>query len=502
MLTAEQMKAVEAPGSIKIVAGAGCGKTTVLVNRILKLIDNGMKPEDIIAITFTRASARELQDRLGQFGKLVVVGTFHAVILRVLGRMDNWKPCTLSEEAADRRLRDAGVMSGVAVSVRGKLKWKNTSLGKQWKAIAKQRLEGGEKSETQTVFESSLARKGEIDFDGIIAKGVERSERFSAYKHVVVDECQDNDSMQWKFIEELRKHCDVTVVGDAAQAIYEWRGAKPQDFLAFDAPRYELSETFRLPSDVAAIANKSRICEVELKSKKSPCGVQVMRESVEDLVAGLLMEGCEPEEIAILSRYNSRVASIRSQLEYKFRLRKEAIAGEKSDLVRMLTYLVYPDSESARKDAWGCTAIPKIGRWISSKMSLAMTASYVRNWLDEHGRSVEEVLKHVEGNYSERVRLSQLFASETIDYLVIEEAVGGNDVPPLQEGIVVSTIHAAKGLEWPIVIVDGVNSGEWPKKDTDEEWRVFHVAITRVMDRLFVLYDKEPSELIKQLMGR
>jgi DNA helicase II / ATP-dependent DNA helicase PcrA len=251
-LNPDQLDAVvHRGGPLLVVAGAGSGKTRVLTHRIAHLIDEGVHPMSILAITFTNKAAAEMRDRVealvGPVARKMWVSTFHAACVRILrGHADRLGyPRTFSiYDAADAQrlvgyvIRDLGLdpKRFTPRAVQGTISlWKN-------ELVSPDAAEGRGQSnpidkrsaEVYREYQARLMKAGAMDFDDLLMQTVELfrhhpdvlDEYRQRFRHVLIDEYQDTNVAQNQLAVLLAKHSgEITAVGDSDQSIYGWRGA-------------------------------------------------------------------------------------------------------------------------------------------------------------------------------------------------------------------------------------------------------------------------------------
>ncbi|HET9441582.1 MAG TPA: UvrD-helicase domain-containing protein, partial [Longimicrobiales bacterium] len=286
-LNPEQRAAVEHfEGPILALAGAGSGKTRVLTSRIAYLIEeHGVDPAAILAVTFTNKAAGEMRQRvrtlLGHEPAGMWIGTFHSIGARLLRRHAarlGWSP-NFSIYDSDQSLRE----------VKRTMERLNIPQ-KRWHPEAVRSAISGAKNQlvdpeqytrlaadafTQVVadiypqYQNALKEQNAFDFDDLLVKPVELFQQVpeilhryrERFKFVLVDEYQDTNHAQYKFLELLaRQHENLMVVGDDDQSIYGWRGADIRNILDFenDFPRtvtIRLEQNYRSTGNILAAAN-------------------------------------------------------------------------------------------------------------------------------------------------------------------------------------------------------------------------------------------------------
>jgi DNA helicase-2/ATP-dependent DNA helicase PcrA len=291
-LNAEQRRAVTTrSGPLLVLAGAGSGKTRVITVRIAELIRHGTKPERILAVTFTNKAAREMRERamglLGKAGKGRAkrahpeISTFHSLCVRILRRHIErlGYPATFAiydqneqESIARSTLRDLRVgqeklRPGDLLAIIGG--WKT-------RGIRPDAAEGVAESDREQLaalafgrYQSALRAAGAVDFDDLLLCTEELFERFEPvrkaeaqrFDHVLIDEYQDTNAIQYRIVRALAKdHRNLCVVGDDDQSIYGWRGAEVTHILNFakDWPAatvVRLEDNYRCRGTILELAN-------------------------------------------------------------------------------------------------------------------------------------------------------------------------------------------------------------------------------------------------------
>lgn len=500
MLTEEQRKAVETDERHAVVlAAAGSGKTTLLTHRIGHLVDKGVPPEAIMAITFTRNAAKELRLRLDAMGcRGVNTGTFHSLILRAMQSIGQ-TPHVLDEEDSGLIIDDCAEKIGLAVNG----KYTKKSRGHYRKLIEAYR---NGKAELEPIVSSYLSRlniNGDIDYQGILCKGIEildmEDSPFRTVQYLLVDECQDNELLQWEFVLKMSKTAGVMAVGDVAQSLYAFRGATPQELERIPWPRFEMSETFRCPSNVVDLANRLPLESISMRSGKAP-GV-VAQGSIDFLsMVEVMSQAHDPESIGVLCRYNEQVSKYKQMLSDAGYPVSEVILPPRGALYRLIKFLANPGNVTARqrlRNEWGYAADIKPILWALSDMEPNVVYALTSNWVAGSGKTVGEVLDQLScpRSLSAEYEYYRQFSNLTLKELEIEEADLTHDAT---SGISVMTIHGSKGLEWPAVIIPDLDT--WPKSDPKpEDIRLFYVAMTRTMGDIAFLHQGESKlmELIK-----
>jgi DNA helicase-2/ATP-dependent DNA helicase PcrA len=339
-------------GPLLVLAGAGSGKTRVIVHRIARLVrDERVVPWQILAVTFTNKAAGEMRERLGRLlGPLageLWVQTFHAFGARFLRREAARAGLSPSFAIYDdddqirlvkRIMAELGAEDGEPLNARGALsridRWKNMGQAPGDVRPGEYDVEGQLAREIWLRYEQALGRAGAVDFGDLIVKPLrlldadaELRKRWSSrFRHVLVDEFQDTNPAQYRlmraFVNERRNVC---VVGDDDQAIYRWRGADVANILGFDADFpgtrvVKLEQNYRSTRNVldaahAVISRARRRREKRLWTESGPGEPlkllvgQDEHDEAERIASGVAAErarGTSGDEIAVLYRTNAQ----------------------------------------------------------------------------------------------------------------------------------------------------------------------------------------------------
>ena len=281
-LNAAQKEAVEhGDGPLLVLAGAGTGKTRVITGRIARLIERGEDPRSILALSFTNKAAREVAERVrglvGDKAEGATMSTFHSLGLAILKaegkRVGLGRGFTLAAEGERRSLLrqiareaapdiDPGLV-GDQISL-----WKNKGLGPEDLGQAEGRAERALAS-AYALYQSFLKSQATVDFDDLLLLPLKilsavpdaRLSWAERFKHLLVDEYQDTNRVQFELLKLLAsEHKNLTVVGDDDQAIYGWRGAEVELILRFTehfpgARTVVLEENYRSTPAILEAAN-------------------------------------------------------------------------------------------------------------------------------------------------------------------------------------------------------------------------------------------------------
>jgi DNA helicase-2/ATP-dependent DNA helicase PcrA len=495
-----------------ILAGAGSGKTRVLTRRIAYRVHEGTADaEHVLALTFTRKAAGELRSRLGQLGVRgqVVAGTFHAVAYAQLRR--RW--ADRGEQAPtllDRKVRIIAPLLGrprpgsaavQAADVAGEIEWAKARMvpPSQYEVEAGRAgrtppLSPPEMASIYERYEAEKRKRGLVDFDDMLARcaqALDTDEEFAAtqrwrFRHLFVDEFQDVNPVQFQLLKGwLGDRPDLCVVGDPNQAIYSWNGADPRLLTNFGrlfptATTVRLDDNYRSTPQVLAVANA-------VLGQRAGTGMRAHRP-----------DGPVPQVVS----FNDEVSEARG---IAARIRREHGTSRPWSHFAVLTRT---NAQGVLfEEAFRAAAIPfRVkggGRFLQQpevKAALGELASSPARGVPFASRITElEAMAHADGGNDERkltieglVRLAREYA--TLDPSAslpgfnawLNATVKGNDEPEADgDAVEIVTFHRAKGLEWPVVYVAGMEKGLVPigRADTDEaeaeERRLLYVALTR-----------------------
>jgi len=603
-LNSVQRQAVEHPGGpLLILAGAGSGKTRVLTGRIAHLVrERGIPQGSILAFTFTNKAAREMRARaqmlLGREDLGVWLGTFHATCVRILRRhaeLLGYPKNFVIYDTDDQRAVLRDLLKGVGPEDRSLTpasagsrvsRLKNEGIGpEEFRKTAFTTVDR-RLAEAYAGYQKALRDRGAMDFDDIIALTVKLfdldEEIHRAYAtrflHVLVDEYQDTNGIQFRLIESLsRVHRNLTVVGDDDQSIYGWRGADIANILSFEksfpeATVLRLTQNYRSTQTILRAANGVVKNNAARKEKElwteNDVGERIRVHLAEDEEAegermvSLLLElrrshSLKNRDFVVLYRTNAQSRAVenalrRSGIPYQltggisFYERREV-----KDIIAYVRALVQP------KDSISWYRIlnvpPRgIGR---------TTLDRLRAFAEERSLTVPEALRHQDLGAAVGVaawkrlhELARLFTTlETLlalsppaflaeliakigyrEYLLeenpveaaerienVDELIAGAEAylrraeDPTVDGFLAEvalltdvdlwndeedtvnlmTIHSAKGLEFPVVFIVGLEEGLLPHSSSlddpaqlEEERRLFYVALTRAQQRVHLFH--------------
>lgn len=516
-------------GPVVVKAGPGSGKTHTVVSLIKEHISNGVSPKEITAITFTRRAARELKERLGSKGRLVHASTIDALALDIAtARFQNQR--LLSPACYWVLFQVACDMFGVKAT-HDKL----SVLEDMREVPYVEHSPTQEWSELRPVLElidQVLTNSNYADYLGVLKQAiwVSNSSGFNwPCRLLIVDEAQDTSKMQWRLIENLVKktRCQLVIVGDMNQNIYSWRNAAPEVFYSYatsdDSVALPLKESFRCQPKIVRASNHliqfNPDAESDVVSVRDgvfhSVKVSQSRASVEAI--GLLEELYAPEEIAILCRTNRTVDYIARELQeagieanavhpVEGKIGFLAMAGmfgwDKHNIVNQILF-----KESARQMSYQLAGDD--AESIMASVLLQPNGMKLMKYLAQCSNTdlvFAEALAELDGVPDFRSAVAELKKSVGGYYVrdAIDRLLAPGEVDEKPGAVTVSTIHQAKGLEWPVVIIADLKEGVFPSRKSTrsesgiiEERRLMYVAMTRAKDRLILCADPLlPSQFV------
>jgi len=605
-LNIEQRKAVEQiDGPCMIVAGAGSGKTRVLTYKIAHLIESGINPFEILALTFTNKAANEMKQRIykliGDSAGNIWMGTFHSVFARILRieaeHIGFDRNFTIyddddSDKLVETIMKENGISTenpkpravcGYIKGLKNKLIFPEdfvTITNPFEKIVA--RVYGE--------YQRRMLKNNAMDFDDLLINPIllfksnpdVLAKYQNRFKFILVDEYQDTNRAQFEIIKMLAEtHGNISIVGDDAQSIYRWRGAEIENILKFeshfpDCKVFKLEQNYRSTKSILALAdevikNNKRQIKKTLFTENDPGDMVSLTEVISDRDEGIMVVKWIMQEITnrklnfkdfvILYRTNSQSRVIEDALRMnsipyviiggvKFYQRKEI-----KDVLAYLKVLVNP------KDDEAMTRILKMREGIGDQ-----TVERLKKMAKEIARSIAEVLLAMlddrEGQQKRQTKIeaellrvagiirkynevkkefspSELARSivdeigilrelrnqgteESMDRMYnVQELLSGiteytdnNDSATLEgfleevslvtdidnyddqkNAVTLMTTHSSKGLEYPVVFITGLEDGIFPLsssslslEEMEEERRLFYVAITRAMTKVYMTY--------------
>ncbi|MDP3769415.1 MAG: UvrD-helicase domain-containing protein [bacterium] len=598
-LNTKQKEAVlSTEGPILILAGPGSGKTKTLTHRIAHLIQKGVLPEHILAVTFTNKAAGEMKTRINTLlgthivgsGSALFMGTFHSLGVRILRahatRIGYFPTFTIfdqddvlsliKEVMKEREINTKQFAPGLIAHTISSLKSDLVSPEQYAETMGTTDLFPKTVYDIYTLYQKRLKDSNAMDFDDLLMNTChlfqQHPDILEAYQerfhYIHVDEYQDTDRNQYMIVNMLaKKHRNIAVVGDDAQSIYSFRGADMQNILNFekdwpDAKIVVLDQNYRSTQvilDAAqGIIGRNRIQKEKNLWTENQGGETIKVTALENeraesefvvaTMESLVKEGYLPKDMVVLYRTNAQSRSIEESLLHhnfpykiiggtKFYQRKEVkdilayirIIVNPKDIVSLkriinvpsrgigkktfLTYMiarnssVLPDMRANKTKTEAHIAdfdalIQKLTRQASELtpaffLKSLLTAIHYREYLDDAQDHAEERWENVQELVSLAARYDQLPPPQGIGKLLEDVTLMSEQEDDQTPADLISlmTMHAAKGLEFPVVFIIGLEEGIFPHSrslfnphELEEERRLCYVGLTRAKEKVFLTF--------------
>ena len=511
-------------GPLCVLAGAGTGKTRALTHRIAHGVAEGKyQPEQVLALTFTTKAASEMGQRLRALGiRGVATRTFHSAALRQLqhfwptitgGRLPDIAPSKAPLIAKTLDQLSLSVDTAVVRDLAGDIEWrkvhaytledyrlKRAELGKS--------LPGGLSLEVVASiherYEQVKDEQGRIDFEDVLLGTLgmlETEQRVvdrvrAQYGVFLVDEYQDVSPLQHKLLEVwLGSREDLVVVGDASQTIYSFAGASSSYLLEFPE-RYpqgtvvKLERNYRSGEHIVRAANHimlGRPGALTLEAQggsPEPIHRHVARTDeaearyVATTIKGLIEQGIAPDGIAVLLRFGAQSLAIESAL------RAEGIG------VRIHGATPFFDEAHVKRALMEIrgAAVAGVQGTLGQVVEDILFGLGLQGDAPDHQGA--ERNRHDDLAALRALAQSMPSGSTVTDFSdLLADRSGAGDAPAVG-AVTITTVHSAKGREWPVVFVVGLSEGMFPisyattEDAIEEERRLFYVAVTRAQQLL------------------
>lgn len=598
-----QVRAVQMThGPLLILAGAGSGKTKTLTHRIAHLIANeGIWPNEVLAVTFTNKAAREMRERLGvllgQDGSarsfMPWMGTFHGICVRLLridgdiiGIQPNYviydeddrqgliKQAMKQLQITDKQIKPkavSSIVSGAKNELVSPEEFEETANYPFQKEVAK----------VYKLYEAMRKEAGALDFDDLLIETVRlfnehpevRKKWRSQFKHILIDEYQDTNAAQYALVKSLvNDDRNVCVVGDDWQSIYSWRGADFTNILNFErdfpgAMIVKLEQNYRSTGAILEAAHSVITKNTQRTDKKlwtaEPPGAPVQIHAVYDeaeeayvvasrIAAQTSIATRKFGDFAILYRTNAQSYTLERAFLQQ-RIPYQIIGGvrfydrkEIKDIIAYLRLLYQPSDRMSFSRivniparGVGVASLEKFFAWqgttgfdiITALVNVSQTSSLTaraKNSLAALGEMLRSMQVKVqadaapsdiielliektgyrdyildgtpqaeerEANLGALISDAKSFATlpDFLEEVALMSSVDtGND----KQKVTLMTIHAAKGLEFPVVFMVGMEEGILPHSrvyeagpsELEEERRLCYVGMTRAREELHLSY--------------
>ncbi len=603
-MNAMQQQAVfSTEGPLLILAGAGSGKTTVLVNRIAYILQSGLcNPWNILAITFTNKAAGELKERIcnavPEGGADIWAATFHSTCARILRRYGDrlgYSSHFTVYSTDDQKKLCKDVVKQLHIDEKTlpvKSILSEISKAKDQMMTPKEMLQKAEFDSRKAsiakvyeVYQARLKTADAMDFDDLLCKTVELFEQCpeilgfyqNQFKYIMVDEYQDTNRVQYRFVSMLaEKYGNICVVGDDDQSIYKFRGATIENILSFEntfkgAKIIRLEQNYRSTQNILNAANAVISNNTVRKGKtlwtQNPQGEKIELHTASDereearFIAKTIMDGVSDgrkySDFAVLYRTNAQSNAVEQALSrsgiphriiggHRFYDREEIrdmiaylqVINNPHDDVRLSRIINVPKRGigqrtvevaadiaaglgesiySVIKEADGypqlSRAAAKLKGFVtlidglleaeqSEDYSLAELYNLIlehteyENYLRTEKENADVRIENIEELASNIIKFEEDYGEEADLSAFLEEISLMTDIDNYDAGAdtcVMMTLHSAKGLEFPVVFITGMEDGLFPSivsmmnpDEINEERRLAYVGITRAKQKLYL----------------
>lgn len=629
--------AISYQGSTLILAGAGTGKTRVITCRIAYMLDCGIQPNEIAAMTFTNKAAREMKERIQEMvgkgrAKSLSISTFHSFCISLLRKyheeagvpakftlLGTSDQMDLINKALEEKNWGNLFKADLLLYQIGTCKnWLITPDDLRNGLLPQQQIEDAAVlADVYELYERQLKLNRAIDFDDCIFRVVKMLENrpdlcekiAKQYKYILVDEFQDTNFTQFKVIEKIASiHGNICVVGDDDQSIYSWRGAMFETMQKFEqtfsnTKVVKLEQNYRCTNVILNAANgviKNNLQRMEktlwsATEDKTPIVIAALEDATEESrwVTTKCIEylgmGYQPRDIAILYRSNAQAKSLEMALR-ESSISYKTFGGqsffERKEVKNFLGYLRLVSNHDDHMALWRVINTPLRGIGLKTQETIEFEAraknispykviKHVENLhitgksensvkdfvekiniltaieletpedLEKLGLEIistfrleDDIKRNVKNVMAKHYRIENLRslpkwlkksaeemvgedgtldAFKLLDRLTMSDAPAKDDKEALGNYVSLMTVHASKGLEFPIVFVVGCEEGLLPHKNSlqtlngiSEERRLFYVALTRAKTRLNISFAhtrqtgfqneiKKPSRFLREL---
>ena len=603
----QQQAVFATEGPLLILAGAGSGKTTVLVNRISYILRSGLcKPWNILAITFTNKAAGELKERIcntvPEGGADIWAATFHSTCARILRRYGDrlgYSSHFTVYATDDQKRLVKEIMKQLQIDekqlpVRSVLS--DISKAKD-KMLTPQQMKKDAEYDSRKVFvakiyeiyQSRLKTADAMDFDDLLCKAVELFEQEpeilgfyqNQFKYIMVDEYQDTNKVQYRFVSMLaQKYGNICVVGDDDQSIYKFRGATIENILSFEktfsgARVIRLEQNYRSTQNILDAANGVISNNTIRKGKtlwtENPKGEKINIHTCDSerdeaaFVTKTIMDGVangrKYSDFAILYRTNAQSNAIEQSLSrsgiphriiggHRFYDREEirdmvaylqvinnphddirlsriinvpkrsigartvAVAAEIASGLGESIYTVIKDADAYPQLSRAASKLREFVRLIDGLIEAEASGDYslaelynliiehtgYENYLRVEKENADVRIENIEELSSNIIKFEEDYGDEADLSNFLEEISLMTDIDNYDadaDTCVMMTLHSAKGLEFPVVFITGMEDGLLPSnasisnpEEINEERRLAYVGITRAKEKLYLTKTK------------
>lgn len=534
-----------------VIAGPGSGKTRCIVERAAYLVEEcKVSPYEIFMVTFTRKAANEMRERLveriGNKAYHCTIGTFHATALKLLLRFGDVIGYRKQNSTVYGSWEEQFLLKEVAIDL-------GLHNGKSWKipkkdidavfsAYYQEGIEPEEDNPVKDLFTAFIHRCKENNsytYGSILTHFsilLPHIHQYLQYKHIFLDEAHDADRLQWELINSLSKYCDASIyaIADLDQSIYEWRGAAPKYLIDHqdEFTIYRLESNYRSVPAIVEAANNlithnaDRITKTMVATRPdhrpNQPGCMLLDNIDSNGILNILVDRDltveYPSGVTILARNHGLLQKLDRLMEeagikHDYIGKTEALTSSEPfrrfHAFLKLTVNPYDNfSFLLIRDVVGITR----EEYSNIRVEAAQEGkSHFQTWFHNNNSYdfmgatyiLEEVLEYMAHKFPDLSPEAMAFIHDWKDKSAghehnVQEYLNWLATYDIQDeikdagtdGITLMTIHASKGLEWPVVIVAGCNEGILPSShainndDIEAERRLAYVAWTRACDQL------------------
>lgn len=612
-LNEKQREAVEqTEGPVLILAGAGSGKTKTLTHRVASLIQSGVSPYNILAVTFTNKAAKEMRQRVGQLlaqdgenrSFMPYMGTFHAICVRMLRQDGEYVGIPKNFVIFDESDRQSAIKQVCKQLFIDEKQFKPSSIAGLISAaknelISPAEYSGSAKLPAQKVaaqifplYERALKEAGALDFDDLIGRTVamlsnhdELQKKWSSqFLYIMIDEYQDTNNAQYRLIKLLtNEKQNVCVVGDDWQSIYSWRGADFRNILNFErdfsgAKVIKLEENYRSTKNILDAAHMV-ITKNEQRSDKqlwTKAGagqpVQIVQVQSEAHEAESIISKIKSQtdlkirsynDFALLYRTNAQSRSLEEAF-LRYGVPYRVVGGirfydrkEVKDILAYIRLIYQPEDRTSflrivnvPTRGIGAKSLDKFFEWaaqnslsleaalnqvsaskavsgkayqglvelsnmisdlraqapsdeaeesdalplrVSQFVEAVITRTRYKEFLDDGSIQAGEKIENVK----ELISVAKEYDGVGLDIFLEEVALISSldSVDESSSAVTLMTLHGAKGLEFPVVFMTGMEESIFPHSralfdasEMEEERRLCYVGMTRAREELYLYH--------------
>ena len=494
-LNADQQAIISNPGGARsVVAGPGSGKSTTMVEMIRALLASGVSPSEVRAVTFSKEMAGVLEKKLKIKG---ITSTFHSLGYLICSETER-KPvepelryrlmCKLCKKwSLDYKELDQFI---------ARMRRSNTNPD------AAVEEHGYGLATAYRDYEDARGREGWMDFDSMLADSVAALEKLDVRarwqpKYLIVDEAQDTDDCQWRMMQLMsERHGNITVVGDPNQAIYGFRGAKPDNITNFQqwfptGKKFYLGKNYRSTRRIVQFVRENAPADTppELLERMvaardvegSPIGLKMYWSEDSEAESALALAGKDPLNSIILARTN-RTVGLLERLCNRYNIR-----------YHLMGKTGYWKQNEIRKAVEALKNYPTLS--IDQACSMALPSIEAKYAVDDRTEKDNDALENLKV-----LRLIGKDFKMAKDFTIYANKMMHRRNDP--KGVSISTVHQAKGLEFKNVFIIGASAKGFPhpKGDAREERRIWFVAISRPIDNLRISFAGTPSPYLRKYL--